>query len=401
MGDEWGSGGGGFGSSGKDSCFGGTDGGFGGDGGFGSGGRGRGPGRGGSRGGCRGGDSNGFGGGGGSFGGGSSSGGFGGGGSSYSGGDNIVQVPSGDVRKIIGKGGSKIKEIQDTSGAHVNIKKDSAGEMTDVEVEGADDQVAKPKELIPACIAGCGGGGSYADPIIMKVPAGDVRKLIGRGGSMIRELQDNSGARINIQKDADGDTVEVELKGSTDSTAKAKEAIQQVLAGTYKNTVGDSGGFGGASSFVAGTGSSFGAGTGSGFVGGSGEGGGASASLDVPCDRVTRIIGKGGSRIQEIQEESGAHINIDKDSEGATTKVTLEEYDDACQKAKATIMSIIGDSDHPAASVTYIPLLRLTAKKRFSGRLQPVSTLINTTTLLSSSLERIQMNQLTCSLSPV
>ena len=66
----------------------------------------------------------------------------------------------------------------------------------------------------------------------MNVPAGDVRKLIGRGGSMIRELQDNSGARINIQKDAEGDTVEVELKGSTDSTAKAKEAIQQVLAGS-------------------------------------------------------------------------------------------------------------------------------------------------------------------------
>ena len=52
--------------------------------------------------------------------------------------------------------------------------------------------------------------------------------------------------------------------------------------------------------------------------------------------------GKGGSRIQEIQEESGAHINIDKDSEGETTKVTLEGDDDACQKAKATIMSIIG-----------------------------------------------------------
>ena len=133
--------------------------------------------------------------------------------------------------------------------------------MTDVELEGADVQVAKAKELIQACIAGGGGGGSYGEPIITNVPAGDVRKLIGRGGSMIRELQDNSGAGINIQKDAEGDTVEVELKGSTDSTAKAKEAIQQVLAGTYKSTGGDSGGFGGARSFGAGTGSSFGAGT--------------------------------------------------------------------------------------------------------------------------------------------
>ena len=70
----------------------------------------------------------------------------------------------------------------------------------------------------------------------MHVPAGDVRKIIGKGGSMIRELQDSTGSRINIQKDAEGDTTEVELKGSPDSTAKAKTAIEQVLAGSKEYT---------------------------------------------------------------------------------------------------------------------------------------------------------------------
>ena len=65
--------------------------------------------------------------------------------------------------------------------------------------------------------------------------------------------------------------------------------------------------------------------------------------MPVPSFAITLMYcsGKGGSRIQEIQEESGAQINIQKDAEGPTTAVTLEGDAGACAKAKATIESIV------------------------------------------------------------
>jgi len=39
-------------------------------------------------------------------------------------------------------------------------------------------------------------------------------------------------------------------------------------------------------------------------------GGGDSERMDVPNSYIGKIIGRGGSRIRELQEESGARINV-------------------------------------------------------------------------------------------
>lgn len=61
----------------------------------------------------------------------------------------VMMVPSADIRYIIGKGGQKIREIQEKSGAYIKIKNDDATYTeTPVEISGGEDAVKKAKEFI-------------------------------------------------------------------------------------------------------------------------------------------------------------------------------------------------------------------------------------------------------------
>ncbi|KAK2574489.1 putative ATP-dependent RNA helicase DDX43 [Acropora cervicornis] len=61
----------------------------------------------------------------------------------------VMMVPSDDIRYIIGKGGQKIREIQEKSGAYIKIKNDDATYTeTPVEISGGEDAVKQAKEFI-------------------------------------------------------------------------------------------------------------------------------------------------------------------------------------------------------------------------------------------------------------
>ncbi|XP_022097065.1 ATP-dependent RNA helicase DBP2-like [Acanthaster planci] len=59
----------------------------------------------------------------------------------------------------------------------------------------------------------------------------DVGRLIGRQGSKIRELQDESGARIKVPRDQENDdgTIPVELRGTEEAIEKARQMIEELL----------------------------------------------------------------------------------------------------------------------------------------------------------------------------
>ncbi|XP_075527278.1 putative ATP-dependent RNA helicase DDX43 [Dermacentor variabilis] len=68
------------------------------------------------------------------------------------------------------------------------------------------------------------------DSEVITVPVRDVARIIGRGGSRVRELQDSSGAQIWVMKD-DGDYFEAkfELSGSEEARRKARELIDAIV----------------------------------------------------------------------------------------------------------------------------------------------------------------------------
>ena len=58
-------------------------------------------------------------------------------------------------------------------------------------------------------------------------------------------------------------------------------------------------------------------------------------AMDIPRDKVGLIIGKKGSRLQEIKELSGAHVVVKHD------KVHLTGTPEQCEKAKKIIEKIL------------------------------------------------------------
>ncbi|KAE8706409.1 bifunctional purine synthesis protein purC/E-like isoform X1 [Hibiscus syriacus] len=128
----------------------------------------------------------------------------------------------------------------------------------------------------------------------MEVPNAKVGVLIGKAGEPIRYLQYNSGAKIQIMRDADADrdapTRPVEIIGTLSSINKAEKLINAVIAEADA---------GGSPSLVA---RGLGATQATGAV--------DQIEIRVPNEKVGLIIGRGGETIKGLQTRSGARIQL-------------------------------------------------------------------------------------------
>ncbi|KAG8472671.1 hypothetical protein CXB51_034551 [Gossypium anomalum] len=129
----------------------------------------------------------------------------------------------------------------------------------------------------------------------MEVPNAKVGVLIGKAGDTIRYLQYNSGAKIQIMRDADADrdapTRPVEIIGTLSSIIKAEKLINAVIA-----EVADAGG---SPSLVA-----------RGLATTQAAGAADQIEIQVPNEKVGLIIGRGGETIKGLQTKSGARIQL-------------------------------------------------------------------------------------------
>ncbi|GAB4839528.1 hypothetical protein Ancab_029054 [Ancistrocladus abbreviatus] len=136
--------------------------------------------------------------------------------------------------------------------------------------------------------------GSQATSRKIEVPNNKVGVLIGKSGDTIRMLQYNSGAKIQIMRDAEADphaaTRPVELIGPLESIIKAEKLIKDVIAEADA---------GGSPSLVA-------RGFNPAVTGGAAE----QIQIQVPNEKVGLIIGKGGETIKGLQTRSGARIQL-------------------------------------------------------------------------------------------
>ncbi|OAY70353.1 Far upstream element-binding protein 3, partial [Ananas comosus] len=126
----------------------------------------------------------------------------------------------------------------------------------------------------------------------IEVPNNKVGVLIGKAGETIKFLQINSGAKIQITRDAQADpqssTRPVELIGSLESINKAEKLIRDVIAEADA---------GGSPALVA-----------KGF--GTVQSGAEQIEIQVPNEKVGLVIGKGGETIKNLQTRSGARIQL-------------------------------------------------------------------------------------------
>jgi ATP-dependent RNA helicase DDX43 len=166
-------------------------------------------------------------------------------------------------------------------------------------------------------------------PTTFKILSKHVGLIIGKGGCRIKELQSSSGAKIMVEKDHDRDgMVQVKLSGETLSVNQAKKLIDDLIAANEqsytdncrtRSSLPDH--------FVS-----------------------SSNSMQVtemfaPTRMLGAIIGRGGQKIKEIQDETQTRIKIADDHTSDPTLITISGSESSRQRAKEIITKLIESKD--------------------------------------------------------
>jgi len=150
----------------------------------------------------------------------------------------------------------------------------------------------------------------------------EVGSIIGKGGEVVRRFREESRARINISAGTTPDRV-VTVQGTTDAVAAAFRLVADKLSETQAA--------GGAS--------------------------GLTLRLIVPASQCGSIIGKGGGKIKELRDETGASIQVAKEMLPSSTDRTVTlagTVDEVCHCVQL-IGYIMLESPPKGANIPYEP----------------------------------------------
>ncbi|XP_015135505.2 LOW QUALITY PROTEIN: tudor and KH domain-containing protein isoform X1 [Gallus gallus] len=117
----------------------------------------------------------------------------------------------------------------------------------------------------------------------LRVPRAAVRAIIGRKGTTIRRLQQETGARIDLEGEDDGEERLLLIWGSPSQVCRAKAAVHQIVVESTP----------------------------------------VSEQLHVPQRAVGRIIGHGGETVRSICRSSGAQVQCQHQAEAMLAPTRL------------------------------------------------------------------------------
>lgn len=255
-------------------------------------------------------------------------------------------MSSKDVGSIIGKGGMTIKAFRESSGARINISNSTSSERL-VQIVGGRESISKAFSAIgkkiemDAIVAkqtaladgqvepnGGGGGGMGPPQVTFKlvIPSSQCGSVIGKGGSKIKEIRETTGASIQVAGETLPNSTEraVTITGSSESLTMC---INQLSAIIFENPAkGPHVPYKPHSlpnqAYQPRANPAPGGPVGGGAVGGAyqtpytatfhPQAGPATSTqqMKIPNNLIGCIIGRKGSKINEIRVNSGAQIKI-------------------------------------------------------------------------------------------
>lgn len=218
-------------------------------------------------------------------------------------------VPANRVGMVIGRGGEKIRELQDRSQAKIQLVQDSLNPLTDEKdfiVEGTSQQVEYAKQLIAEVVTppeqqqqqsnpGMGGpSGSYQPnansghtSLEFQIPADMVGVVIGQRGATIKQLQYEGGARIQLAQENIGDERRVTVSGTEEQCNMTKQRVLDVISMRAGQNMQQQQGN---STMAMGC-----------------------EDFPVKADKCGIILGKGGCVVKQIAQMSGAKLVLNND----------------------------------------------------------------------------------------
>ncbi|EIN14203.1 hypothetical protein PUNSTDRAFT_95868 [Punctularia strigosozonata HHB-11173 SS5] len=249
-------------------------------------------------------------------------------------------VSTKDAGVIIGKGGKNVADLRDQTGVKAGVSKVVPGVHDRVlTISGSVDRVAKAYGLIVAQLVASNptspisASSSTHTSLRLLISHNLMGTIIGRGGTRIKAIQDNSGARMVASKDMLPQSTErvVEVHGSVEAIERAVDDIGKSLLEDWERGLGTVLFHPGAGDERSGSSRRYSENRGS--YGGSRQSNGRPGSpgspsrqapsspqptnlrtqnISIPSDMVGCIIGRGGSKITEIRRLSGSKISIAK-----------------------------------------------------------------------------------------
>lgn len=267
----------------------------------------------------------------------------------------FVNVPDEHVGRVIGKSGASIRVMQNLSGAHIDVPQqcEEGTNYRKVKMSGKQFQLDYCRQLIdqkcnpesadaPIVLPSDGSATSRT----VQVPNDMVGKIIGKGGATIRQLQDLSGAHVDVAKQplAGEATRRVTLTGSPEQVEKCNNLIQMKLSGEQLPGV-----------------------QGQAAVMGESE-----MRVYIPNDMVGKVIGKGGETIRSLQDQSGAHMDVAKECAPGMTNREVTVKGTPAQMAYCNLLLQQkinnGDPNAPGYTQAYAEYVRVYQASQGGGQ---------------------------------
>jgi len=238
-----------------------------------------------------------------------------------------ISVPANKVGKIIGRRGAMIRELQDKSGATIDVTDKQEDGKTVILLSGGLEEIERAKNLLARIYQDeprtpqKSNEGDVADEF--EIPEDKCGLVIGARGSKIREIQADTGVSVNVgsRDTAIGGMIKVTLKGDKDRCANARKIILDLISEADNDNQEAEPGY--------------------------------SDTITIPLEMTRKLIGPQGSTIRDIQDMSGAQVDVARRNTAVNglITVTLSGPPEACDAAKARINEIVEESSHPADTV--------------------------------------------------
>jgi len=265
---------------------------------------------------------------------------------------DYLRLPRQIMGRVIGKSGSTINGIRESSGARIDAE-DKDDEQCEFRIQGTPEAVERAKSMILEVVekssagpggrsdswgggsgtGACSGGGDDSNTTsdTLEFPVSLMGGIIGARGSKISDVRQQSGARVQVEK-GDG-RCKVTISGLPEQVERARNMVKHLA----EEELGSEAARGGQP-----RGDSWGVDRGN--VGGNA----VTNNLEFPVAATGRIIGSRGAQISDVRQQSGARVSVEKLDDCCRVQIsgTPEQVD----RARKMVVALSDEGQGPRRS---------------------------------------------------